>query len=76
MGWVIRARATSTTLARPVGSSLTSRSATSPSPTSAIVRSVSALTSILPRRLHELRISPATRMLSRTLREVKSSSRW
>ena len=47
-GCVIRARATSTTRARPVGNSLTSRSATSPSPTSSMVRSVSAATSIRP----------------------------
>ena len=55
----MRARATSTTRARAVGSSLTSRSATSPSPTSSMIRSVSAPTSIRPRRPQVLRISPS-----------------
>ncbi len=41
-----------------------------------MTRSVSAPTSMRPRRPHVLRISPATWMLSRTVREVKSSSRW
>ena len=76
VGWIMRARASSTRRAWPVGSSLTSRSATSANPTSASTRSVSAAAFNRGPPAQPLRISPATRTLSRTDRDVNSSSRW
>src|SRR5690606_8635804 len=74
-GEVISARATSTTRARPMGMSDTSRSAMSVRPVRSRILSVSSSRS---RRLRPLlrRMSPATRTLSRTVSDRNSSSRW
>ena len=76
-GWVASARATSTSRAVPVGSSSARVDATACRPRCSMI--VSVMTSGLPApvRAHRLRCScAATRMLSRTVSDPNTSSRW
>ncbi len=76
-GWVASARATSTSRAVPVGSSSARVDATACSPRCSMIVSVMTSGRPAPVRAHRLRCSSAaTRMLSRTVSDPKTSRRW
>ena len=76
-GWVASARATSTSRAVPVGSSSARVDATAWSPRCSMMVSVMTSGCPAPVRAQRLRCSSAaTRMLSRTVSDPKTSRRW